>query len=163
VSLRRRLALLSALAVAFAVLLASGLVYTLVRDRLTGDIDNDLRHQADLAKVGVTLVLKPSDPPQLAGLQYGVKYSGLAVGTALFGQVQPGVQFGSPYYGPLNNWSGFKDDRFRALATAMSTETAAARAKPAYADFSDYLLDQSFTITVDTSCRARQRRPGPRV
>ena len=47
-SLRRRLALLSALAVAFAVLLASGLVYTLVRDRLRGDIDNDLRHQADL-------------------------------------------------------------------------------------------------------------------
>jgi len=48
VSLRRRLALLSALAVAFAVLLASGLVYTLVRDRLRGDVDNDLRHQADL-------------------------------------------------------------------------------------------------------------------
>jgi two-component system sensor histidine kinase MprB len=47
VSLRRRLALLSALAVAFAVLLASGLVFTLVRDRLRGDIDNDLRHQAD--------------------------------------------------------------------------------------------------------------------
>ena len=47
-SLRRRLALLSALAVAFAVLLASALVYTLVRDRLRGDIDNDLRHQAEL-------------------------------------------------------------------------------------------------------------------
>ena len=46
-SLRRRLALLSALAVAFAVLLASVLVYTLVRDRLRGDIDNDLRHQAE--------------------------------------------------------------------------------------------------------------------
>jgi two-component system sensor histidine kinase MprB len=48
VSLRRRLALLSALAVAFAVLLASALVYTLVRDRLRSDIDNDLRHQADV-------------------------------------------------------------------------------------------------------------------
>jgi two-component system sensor histidine kinase MprB len=47
-SLRRRLALLSALAVAFAVLLASALVYTLVRDRLRGDVDNDLRHQADV-------------------------------------------------------------------------------------------------------------------
>jgi two-component system sensor histidine kinase MprB len=47
VSLRRRLALLSALAVAFAVLLASALVYTLVRDRLRGDVDNDLRQEAD--------------------------------------------------------------------------------------------------------------------
>jgi two-component system, OmpR family, sensor histidine kinase MprB len=49
VSLRRRLALLSALAVALTVLLASALVYALVRDRLLGDVDNDLRHQADLA------------------------------------------------------------------------------------------------------------------
>jgi two-component system, OmpR family, sensor histidine kinase MprB len=47
VSLRRRLALLSALAVALAVLLASLLVYTLVRDRLRGDIDHDLRQQAE--------------------------------------------------------------------------------------------------------------------
>ncbi len=47
-TLRRRLALLSALAVALAVLLASVLIYTLVRDRIRGDVDSDLRHQADL-------------------------------------------------------------------------------------------------------------------
>ena len=47
-TLRRRLALLSALAVALTVLLASALVYALVRDRLRSDIDNDLRDQADL-------------------------------------------------------------------------------------------------------------------
>ena len=46
-SLRRRLALLSGLAVALTVLLASVLVYTLVRDRLRGDIDHDLRQQAE--------------------------------------------------------------------------------------------------------------------
>jgi two-component system sensor histidine kinase MprB len=47
VTLRRRLALLSALAVALAVLLASILVYALVRDRLRGDVDSDLRQQAE--------------------------------------------------------------------------------------------------------------------
>jgi two-component system, OmpR family, sensor histidine kinase MprB len=47
-TLRRRLALLSALAVALTVVLASVLVYALVRDRLRGDVDNDLRHQADV-------------------------------------------------------------------------------------------------------------------
>jgi peptide/nickel transport system substrate-binding protein len=106
--------------------------------------------QADLAKIGVTLSLKPTQPPQLAAMQYGVTYNGLTIGTALFGQVQPGVQFGSPYYGPLNNWSGFKDDRFRELATALATETDAARAKQAYAAWSEYVLDQSFTIGVAT-------------
>jgi two-component system, OmpR family, sensor histidine kinase MprB len=47
VTLRRRLALLSALAVALTVLLASALIYALVRDRLHGDIDSDLRDQAN--------------------------------------------------------------------------------------------------------------------
>jgi two-component system, OmpR family, sensor histidine kinase MprB len=61
VSLRRRLALLSAVAVAVAVLLASGIVYFLVRDRLRSDIDNDLRHQADAATQHVTQVAPP--PP----------------------------------------------------------------------------------------------------
>jgi len=46
-TLRHRLALLSGIAVALTVLLASVLVYTLVRNRLRGDIDNDLRQQAE--------------------------------------------------------------------------------------------------------------------
>jgi two-component system sensor histidine kinase MprB len=62
-TLRRRLALLSALAVAFAVLLASALVYTLVRDRLRGDVDNDLRRQAEQ----VTRRLDQVPPPIVAG------------------------------------------------------------------------------------------------
>jgi two-component system sensor histidine kinase MprB len=49
VTLRRRLALLTGLAVGLTVLLASILVYALVRDRLLSDIDNDLHHQADQA------------------------------------------------------------------------------------------------------------------
>lgn len=73
-SLRRRLALLSALAVAFAVLLASGLVYTLVRDRLLGDIDNDLRHQADVVSQRAEQVA-----PAIAG---GSVQGPVTVGTA---------------------------------------------------------------------------------
>ncbi|MGZ5331410.1 MAG: sensor histidine kinase [Solirubrobacterales bacterium] len=46
-SLRRRLALLSALAVALAVLLASTLVYALVRGSLRGQIDDELEGQVD--------------------------------------------------------------------------------------------------------------------
>jgi two-component system sensor histidine kinase MprB len=46
-SLRRRLALLSAAAVALAIVLASVIVYALVRDRLRDQVDDDLRGQAD--------------------------------------------------------------------------------------------------------------------
>jgi two-component system sensor histidine kinase MprB len=50
-SLRRRLALLSAAAVAIAVLLVSGVVYALVRNQLRGDIDEDLERQAERASL----------------------------------------------------------------------------------------------------------------
>jgi peptide/nickel transport system substrate-binding protein len=106
--------------------------------------------QADLQKIGITLNLKPTDPPQLAGMQYQVKYPGISAGTPLFGQAHPGVQFGSPYFGPLNNWTGLKDDQFRALSTAMSTEVDPTKAKAAYSAWNDYVVDQSFTIGIAT-------------
>ncbi|HEX3563428.1 MAG TPA: hypothetical protein VHU24_11365, partial [Solirubrobacterales bacterium] len=82
-SLRRRLALLSALAVAFAVLLASGLVYTLVRDRLRGDIDNDLRHQADVVSQRFTTAA-----PVIAGIQaQGATTGGAQAGSSASAQV----------------------------------------------------------------------------
>jgi two-component system sensor histidine kinase MprB len=96
VSLRRRLALLSALAVAFAVLLASGLVYTLVRDRLRGDIDNDLRHQADLVSQRAEQVA-----PLIAGsvqggpVTIGTQQGAVGVGVSKKGKpppLPPGVQ-----------------------------------------------------------------------
>jgi two-component system sensor histidine kinase MprB len=75
VSLRRRLALLSALAVAFAVLLASGLVYTLVRDRLRSDIDNDLRHQAEVVTQRAN-----QGPPGIVGSAQGPVTIGTGTG-----------------------------------------------------------------------------------
>jgi two-component system, OmpR family, sensor histidine kinase MprB len=63
-TLRRRLALLSGLAVALTVLLASVLVYALVRDRLRGDIDHDLRQQAER----VTQRFSAGPPPTGAGI-----------------------------------------------------------------------------------------------
>jgi two-component system sensor histidine kinase MprB len=95
VSLRRRLALLSALAVAFAVLLASALVYTLVRDRLRGDVDNDLRHQADVVTQrfvqGPPAVGAPGGA-QVGGSSSGAAFSpgpGVAIGGA--GPIPPGT------------------------------------------------------------------------
>ena len=52
-TLRRRLALLTALAVALAIALASVIVYALVRDQLTDQIDDTLRERADAARLVV--------------------------------------------------------------------------------------------------------------
>ncbi len=77
-SLRRRLALLSALAVALAVLLASASSTSLVRDRLRGDIDNDLRHQADV----VTQRARPGRRRVIAGSAQGPVTIGTGQGPA---------------------------------------------------------------------------------
>jgi two-component system sensor histidine kinase MprB len=53
VSLRRRLTLLSALAVALAVVVASLIIYALVRDQLRSQIDDTLRERAGIATFAV--------------------------------------------------------------------------------------------------------------
>ena len=80
-SLRRRLALLSGVAVAVTVLLASGLVYILVRDRLRGDIDNDLQHQADVVTDRAQQVA-----PLIAGSAQGPVTIGTAQGAGAVAQ-----------------------------------------------------------------------------
>ena len=63
VSLRRRLTLLSALAVALAVIVASVIVYAIVRDQLLGQIDDTLRERAGVANVVVGGQALPSRHP----------------------------------------------------------------------------------------------------
>jgi two-component system, OmpR family, sensor histidine kinase MprB len=104
VTLRRRLALLSAVAVAVTVLLASGLVYALVRDRLRGDIDDDLHHQADQVTTRLTQV---APAPVGAAPGGGVA----AVGGPGFGAVV-GQGAGAPPPPPVfNTTGGDKGDR----------------------------------------------------
>jgi two-component system sensor histidine kinase MprB len=86
VTLRRRLALLSALAVALTVLLASALVYALVRDRLRGDIDNDLRHQAEQVTQRIGQAA-----PVIAGLESGQLGAGGGQGVTVTGQAGEGA------------------------------------------------------------------------
>jgi two-component system, OmpR family, sensor histidine kinase MprB len=80
VTLRRRLALLSALAVALTVLLASALVYALVRDRLRSDIDDDLRHQADMVTQRIDRAV-----PVVTGTQQGLATGGAGAGVSVGG------------------------------------------------------------------------------
>jgi two-component system, OmpR family, sensor histidine kinase MprB len=99
-SLRRRLALLSALAVALTVLLASGIVYALVSNRLHSDIDNDLRNQADTVTQRIasiapdnTLFLQAPAEAGIVGLRTGGQ-AGSGQGAAI--GPPPGLTAGGP-------------------------------------------------------------------
>jgi two-component system sensor histidine kinase MprB len=145
--LRRRLALLSALAVAFAVLLASALVYALVRDRLRGDIDNDLRHQAEtlaprFEAVGAGIVKPPppdpfggprKPPPPQRILQAGVAPQSPGAAPALAQLILPGAGNGSIVTEP--------GAQYRIPVSSSDRELAAKGGSASFADVSSHGTD----------------------
>jgi peptide/nickel transport system substrate-binding protein len=118
--------------------------------------------QQDLAKIGVTLTLKPTDPVALNTSMVRVAYQGVAVGTGYFGQLHGGVVWTSPYYGPVNNRSGYKDDAYTQLTLAVYSEVDAAKLKQAYAAWNDYVLDQSFVTAISTQYPRALAKPNVR-
>jgi two-component system, OmpR family, sensor histidine kinase MprB len=120
VSLRRRLALLSALAVALAVVLASVLVYTLVRDRLRGDVDNDLRDQANRVtqrfEAGPVPIGAPVGQAGVGGSATNVPFVPPGVGTAWTAGVTA-PESGAP--APSKKEKGGRAGRSEQLALAL--------------------------------------------
>ena len=108
--------------------------------------------QADLARIGVTLTLKPNEPAPLTLSQRSMppRYQGISGYPQPFGHVQPGVHFAAPSIGPLNNYSGYRDDSWTARMTQMANEIDPVKQKQVYSDFNDSLLDLSMAIFVAT-------------
>jgi peptide/nickel transport system substrate-binding protein len=106
--------------------------------------------QADLARVGITMTLKALEPVALTTSMISVKYQGVGVGTGFYGQLHGGVVWTSPYYGPVNNRSGYKDDRYTELTLAVYSEADPSKRKPVYDAWNDYVLDASHVTAVST-------------
>ena len=103
-------------------------------------------YQADLAKVGVTLDLKPSSQVVFIDQLFNSNFPGLATNASLFGQLHPAFFWGNAYYSPNANWASFKSDEYSQLADGLLTETDPAKAKQVYARWVDYILDQSWAL-----------------
>jgi len=99
--------------------------------------------QADLEKIGVNLTLKSTDPVALTNAMQRQQYNGVAVGTGFYGQLHGGVVWTSPYFGPVNNYAGFKDDKYTRLTLAVYSEADASKRRPVYDAWNDYIIDQT--------------------
>lgn len=118
--------------------------------------------QADLEKIGVKLTLKPTDPVALTNSMQRQQYNGVAVGVGFYGQLHGGVVWTSPYFGPVNNYAGFKDDRYRELTLAVYSEADPARRRPVYDAWNDYILDQTPVSAISTQLPRAIARPNLR-
>jgi peptide/nickel transport system substrate-binding protein len=106
--------------------------------------------QADLDKIGVKLTLKPTDPVALTTSMQRQQYNGVATGTGFYGQLHGGVVWTSPYFGPVNNYPGFKDDKYTQLTLAVYTEADPSKRRPVYDAWNDFILDQTPSTAIAT-------------
>jgi len=118
--------------------------------------------QADLDKIGVKLTLKPTDPVALTNGMQRQQYNGVAVGTGFYGQLHGGVVWTSPYFGPVNNYAGFKDDSYTQLTLAVYSEADSSKRRAVYDAWNDFILDQTFVTAIVTQLPRAVARPNLR-
>jgi peptide/nickel transport system substrate-binding protein len=108
--------------------------------------------QEDLAQIGITTTLKPTDIAKFTADGIGVKpaYVGARLNAAAFTNVnEPTSHFIlSSTYGSAINASSFYDDAYKAMISATATETDPAKRKQGYSQINDYLLDQCYCMTI---------------
>ena len=104
-------------------------------------------YQADLAKIGVTLNIKPMETATWLAQVNGVQYNGLYVSGDSLGNYQPATPLGaSPAWSPAKNNSGYKTERWSELVEAVGTETDPAKQKELYGQVNDYMIDEAWSI-----------------
>ena len=105
--------------------------------------------QADLAKIGVKLTIRPLETGAWRDQVDNARYRGLNVATSSFAALEPSSLFAlSRAWNPGGNSSAFKSPRYVELVDAASGEPDAAKRKQIYAELNDLMLDESFNITV---------------
>jgi peptide/nickel transport system substrate-binding protein len=118
--------------------------------------------QADLEKIGVKLTLKPTEPVALTASMQRQQYNGVAVSVGFYGQLHGGVVWTSPFFGPINNFAGFKDDKYTQLTLAVYSEADASKRKPIYDAWNDYVLDQTPVSAIATQYQRAVAKPNLR-
>jgi len=104
-------------------------------------------YQADLAKIGVKITLKPLENLAWRDQTDNIKYRGVNISGSGFAGIESASLFTlSRYWNPQVNASGFKNDQYAQLITQAAGEPDLAKRKQIYSMMNDFLLDQSFVI-----------------
>jgi peptide/nickel transport system substrate-binding protein len=105
-------------------------------------------YQADLARIGVSATIRPSDNPTFSQLNSKVAYNGVILSAGAYANVsEPSATFtiGAPTW---TQQGTFKDETWHRLVQQASTEPDANVRKTLYGQLNDILLDQSFVMPI---------------
>ncbi len=106
-------------------------------------------YQADLAKIGVKLNVKSMDIAALFDVIHSQKYNGFYTLNDSWAAMEPvsTLAVGASLNPKINN-AGFKDAQYTELVAKAAAEPDAAKRKALYSQLNDYILDQSFGMTI---------------
>ncbi|MGH2363647.1 MAG: ABC transporter substrate-binding protein, partial [Chloroflexota bacterium] len=108
--------------------------------------------QSDLAKIGVKVNLKPTDPATFSAQGRGLKptYNGARLSGAAFTNVnEPASHFIlSSTFGTQINGSGYYDPKYNALVAAATSEPDPTKRKATYSKINDYILDAAYCLVI---------------
>jgi peptide/nickel transport system substrate-binding protein len=106
--------------------------------------------QADLAKIGITLNIRPLDFATFVNeIIPDRKYRGLMLANTTYAQLEPSSLYTTARQtDPVSNNQGYSDAHYTELVTSVSSEPDATRRKALYAQLNDLLLDESFLLVL---------------
>ena len=108
--------------------------------------------QADLAKIGITTTLKPTEPPAFTQAGQGInpQFNGIRLSAGAFAQLkEAGSEFAlSRTFGYASNSANFYSDKWTQLAPAPAVEPDAAKRKQLYNEINDYILDETWAAVM---------------
>jgi peptide/nickel transport system substrate-binding protein len=106
-------------------------------------------YQADLAKIGVNLNIKPLEPPAWRTATASLQGWQINGASSDYSQLLPSsLATMSAWWSYASSGTGFRDDHYTQVVTSIAAETDAARRKQLMSQLNDFLLDQSFVMVI---------------
>ena len=103
-------------------------------------------YQADLAKIGVKLNLKPLEPAVWNEYAISGKFAGISIANANSANLSMGAAAVGTWMSPDNGITGFRSPAWTDLASRVLSETDAAKQKTLSVELNKYLLDESWMM-----------------
>jgi peptide/nickel transport system substrate-binding protein len=105
-------------------------------------------YQADLAKLGFSVTLKPLEAAAFLAVRNNIDYEGVQFSAHTLGDLKPASNTLGISYGPERNQGNFKDDAYTQLVGKVVTEADPARQLTLDSQLNDYYLDQSWAMPI---------------
>jgi peptide/nickel transport system substrate-binding protein len=116
-------------------------------------------YQADLAKIGVKGVLQGVEPLRYRELVDNLKFRGVVIATSGFANLDPSSLVSmSKWWQAEAGGTGFNSEKYSQFVKNVAAEPDPLKRKQLFVEFNDYILDESFMMTISPTLTATVSR-----